>query len=695
MAVGLTIKSENRLAAEQQDAAYGSGDPMAIKNVSQLAVHVRKAFDAAVYHRETMKITDRLLKCRRLRKGEYSAEEMAKIVSTGGSRMFYNIVGPKCSSFVAWLEDVFSPQADTPWDIKPTPIPSLSKEEADEVVNQVVQEFSNQQTPLEEQADQIVERTNQLFEETLQKKRDAATKKAENMRALIDDQLTEGGFVTALSDFVDDLATYPTAILKGPVFVSKDRLKWKDGKLVKVQETIPTWNTVDPFCFYPGPNVRSVDKGDICEKIVMSQADLYRMKGVAGWNSEAIDRVLSPTGLKTTCSSWTYGADEHARMTNRDIRQNEGLAEGDVEGIEYWGCVRGSALKSYNVQIKDIKDEEYYEVCLVMVGAEIVKAITNPDPLNRRPYYVCSFDKNRNSIWGLDSIPEKLEAVQQGVNGSQRSMMNNLAISSGPQVAADISAMPANQVANVHKMYPWKVWAYDGRKLPNSSRQPFVFFQPNSNSSELIQVTEYYETKADDRTLIPRYIAGDADIGGAGRTASGLSMLMSAAARGIKRVVREVDKEVLRSLLERIYSYNMLNSENDSVKGDSQIVPKGALAALVREQTQLRRQEFLQTTTNDIDLKIIGIRGRAALLRSIAEGLDMDVNKIVPSEEKIEQMERQEAEQAQMMQMAQLQEEDAALRKLGTVPGGSAGPAQAPGPTVGNVPAAPNSEGMA
>jgi hypothetical protein len=270
--------------------------------------------------------------------------------------------------------------------------------------------------------------------------------------------------------------------------------------------------------------------------------------------------------------------------------------------------------------------------------------------------------------------------------------MNNLAISSGPQVTADTSAMPANQLANVHKMYPWKVWAYDGRKLPNSSRQPFVFFQPDSNSAELIKVTEYYETKADDRTLIPKYVAGDADVGGAGRTASGLSMLMSAAARGIKRVVREVDKEVLRALLERIYSHNMLNSDDASVKGDSQIVPKGALAALVREQTQLRRQEFLQTTTNDIDLKIIGIRGRAALLRSIAEGLDMNVDKIVPSEEKIEAMEKQEEQAAMMEQQSQLMAEDEALRKLGTVPQSNS-TQLAPGPTAVNVPAAPSPQG--
>ena len=135
---------------------------------------------------------------------------------------------------------------------------------------------------------------------------------------------------------------------------------------------------------------------------------------------------------------------------------------------------------------------------------------------------------------------------------------------------------------------------------------------------------------------------------------------MSAASRGIKRVVRTVDKDVMRPLLERMYSHNMLDERaSDEVKGDAQIVPKGALAALIREQIQLRRQEFLQTTANELDFQILGIRGRAMLLREIAKGLDMDVDKIVPSDEEIQaqvdQARQQAAQSPEELEAAQAQ----------------------------------------
>ena len=70
----------------------------------------------------------------------------------------------------------------------------------------------------------------------------------------------------------------------------------------------------------------------------------------------------------------------------------------------------------------------------------------------------------------------------------------------------------------------------------------------------------------------------------------------------------------------------------------------------------------------------------------------MNVDKIVPSEEKIEAMEKQEEQAAMMEQQSQLMAEDEALRKLGTVPQSNS-TQLAPGPTAVNVPAAPSPQG--
>jgi len=56
------------------------------------------------------------------------------------------------------------------------------------------------------------------------------------------------------------------------------------------------------------------------------------------------------------------------------------------------------------------------------------------------------------------------------------------------------------------------------------------------------------------------------------------------------------------------------------------------------ESLQLRRNEFLQVTANPIDSQIVGPTGRAEILREVAKGLELDVNRIVPPREQLEAM---------------------------------------------------------
>ena len=268
----------------------------------------------------------------------------------------------------------------------------------------------------------------------------------------------------------------------------------------------------------------------------------------------------------------------------------------------------------------------------ILVGSHVVKAIKNPDPLGRRPYYVTSYERVANSLYGR-SIPERMTDCQDGVNGCLRNLLNNLALASGPQVGVDIDALDAGTDVAI---YPWKAWQYHGRKV-EFSRQPLTFFQPQSNAEQLIGVADYFENKSDDRTLIPRYTHGSEAMGGAaGETASGLSMLLNAAAKGIKNVIAHVDKDVIQPAISSIYTWNLLYLPDDQwaeIKGDCRVVARGALAMLVREQLQARRQEFLDRTANDIDLQIIGVEGRATVLRSIAEDLGYPRDEVVPSKE--------------------------------------------------------------
>jgi hypothetical protein len=78
----------------------------------------------------------------------------------------------------------------------------------------------------------------------------------------------------------------------------------------------------------------------------------------------------------------------------------------------------------------------------------------------------------------------------------------------------------------------------------------------------------------------------------------------------------------------------MRYDEDESIKGDLDIMPRGAINLANKEQMNVRRIEFLTATANQIDMEIMGKDGRAAVLREVAKGLQMPVDELIPSKEK-------------------------------------------------------------
>jgi len=143
-------------------------------------------------------------------------------------------------------------------------------------------------------------------------------------------------------------------------------------------------------------------------------------------------------------------------------------------------------------------------------------------------------------------------------------------------------------------------------------------------------VFEKFSSLADEYTGIPRYTVGAESAGGAGRTASGMSMMLGNASKIIKSIVAGVDSRIFTPMLERLYYYNMRYSPDPDLKGDLCIIARGAASLATKEAAQQRRGEFLLATNNPTDMQIMGLEGRAEVLRAAASTLDLNPSKIVP-----------------------------------------------------------------
>jgi hypothetical protein len=72
--------------------------------------------------------------------------------------------------------------------------------------------------------------------------------------------------------------------------------------------------------------------------------------------------------------------------------------------------------------------------------------------------------------------------------------------------------------------------------------------------------------------------------------------------------------------------------------GEERLTVQGVNVAIQRETLRQRQIEFLTATNNPTDMKIMGVKGRSAVLRSVSTTIGMPGEEIVPSEDQIDKM---------------------------------------------------------
>lgn len=609
--------------------------------IQSLAAHVRRCWESARIAKQQTVEQD-LLRSLRQRRGEYEPDLLSDIKQSGGSEIYMMITSNKCRSASAWLRDTLMGAKDEkPWSIEPTPIPDLPPN-----IRQAVFAEANQQVmQIEAQTGTAIdpgtayELVQQIKTRMTIELRESAKEAASRMEMKMEDQMVEGGFREAFAAFIDDLVTFKAACIKGPIIRKKPRLVWKEAVVGQMEpivtdQLVPTWERVDPFNVYPAPNSTKPNDGFLIERHRLSRQSLSEMIGVEGYDDGAIRAVLDEYG-RGGLKDWIYIDSAKALAEGKSVSASMSNPEAEIDALQFWGAVQGKMLLEWGMdeaQIDDPTREYHCEVWLI--GRWVIKSILNYDPFHRKPYFKTSFEELPGSWWG-NAPPDLMRDCQNMCNYAARAMANNMGIASGPQVAYNIDRLPAGE--DLTQIYPWKIWQVTSDPL--GSTQPAVdFFQPQSMAGELMAIFDKFSSRADEDTGIPRYITGDnAGIGGAGRTASGMSMLMGNAGKTIKQVIFNIDTHVLQPLVERLYFFNMMNSDDLDLKGDVNIIACGANSLVVKDSAQVRRNEFLTTVlSNPLTQQIVGAQGVAALLHEQAKTLDMDADEIVPSAEMLE-----------------------------------------------------------
>ena len=647
-------------AAAKREASEKQITPL----VQGLASHTRKRWEVMRDHfREDLE--DRLTACVRARNMEYDPAKLAEIQEQGGSEIFMGIVSSKCRTATAWLRDTLLGQgADKPWSLSATPIPEVPPDVAMAMQNIMRQNLMQYYAAGGEQPSpqQLKELASGMKDTAMRAMKHEAEKRVERMERKLEDQMVEGGWTKALFEFTNDVATFPYAIMKGPIPRKRKVMKYVDGGLAVVEVVRDEWERVDPFKFYWAPWGDDVQSMPIIEIHHLTRDDVENMIGMEGYDEASVRSLLVDFGSGSF--DWLDSdSSDYEEVTSLDFDE----ASSDVvAAIQLWDSIPGNLLLDWGLSEEEIPDPQKSYPCEVwMVNNTVIRAVLNYDPLGRKPYYVTSFEKIPGRLDG-NGVADLCMDAQNMCNAAARALANNMGISSGPQVGVNISRLPAGE--DITQMYPWKIWQFRQSDY-NDSSPPLTFFQPNSNAAVLMAVFDKFMVLADEVSGIPKYMTG-AHVPGAGRTSSGLSMLMSNAGKSIKQVIANIDFDVIRPMLERQYQRNLRYADDPDLIGDVQILARGAMSLVVKEAEAVRKNEFLRLVLESpVAQQIVGLPGTAELLRDMASNLNTNVDRLVPSREDVE---KQQMMQQQMMMEQQALEQAANLQEDGSEQGGRA-----------------------
>jgi hypothetical protein len=585
--------------------------------MTELAKHVRDRFEKAVRHRRTIFVDDQLIAAMRAYNGQYDPAKLSEIRAMGGSEVYSRQMTMKCRGATALLRNVYM-NSDRPWTLQPTADPTIPDSIDLKIKALIVAEVQHVNAQGQKVTkDQITAREKVLYEAAkLNERRKAASEAVEAQRK-IDEILEVGNFYKALSEFLSDLPVYKYAVMKGPTTRKHSSLKWKrGGGMEKHEEARFFWDRVSPWDIWFSPGATDIMGTEVFERQRLTVNDFYNMIGLPVYREDDIRAIIQSyetRGFKEWIQIFDY---ERAFLEGR----NNVLDDSYINAIEFNGYILGRYLKQYGIPGIDDPLKPYFVTCW-MVDKKIFKVMMNPSPRQRVPYYITSFDVQPGSLYG-NGIPGLANDLTDVINACLRAVVNNIAIASGPQVVYNEELISPNQS---DRLYPWKPWRFIGDPaMPNS--KPVEFYQPTDNSAAVMQVMEKFSTMLDDVSTIPRYLTGGGANSGAGRTASGLSMLINNANKTLQNVADNIDNQIFEPCIQMLYDFIMLTDKTGMLRGDENIIVDGVRQAAKQEQDLTKQLQFLQLVNNPNYQAMLGPSEMGVVLQSIADNLGLEIN---------------------------------------------------------------------
>lgn len=482
------------------------------------------------------------------------ASQGSRAVGQGSrSLVFPNITRPYCEAASARVSDILLPTDDRAWEIKPTPLPNLSLHQLEQLA-----QLLGADDPAQAQA-------------MLDARRAEAKTAAEKMQQAIDDRLIESNWHGEVRQVIEDAARIGSGVLKGPFPVRRTaRVTRRDPlsgrvEFVRLSEIQPGSKRVDPWNVFPDPSCgENIHNGSyIWERELISRRQVQELLEVPGYDREQLRAALreGPTLLRQGLPT---------------------LAKASEDEFEMWifhGHCASEHLRLMGVEL-DEDAENRLPAMAVLIGDRIVKITLSIHDSGVFPYDVLAWQRRPGLPWGA-GVARQIRTAQRMLTGSVRAMMDNLGLSSAPQIVYSNSVVPED---GSYELRPGKAWRMRDDSMVHDVRAAFASFTVTNVQQPLMAAIEFALKMAEDTTGMPAMIQGIR--GDAPDTLGGMQMQHSNATSVLRRIAKRFDDYITAPHIERYYDWMMQYSDDDSIKGDCQIDVRASSVLLERDAQQ-------------------------------------------------------------------------------------------------------------
>lgn len=485
------------------------------------------------------------------------------------SKVFLNITRPYVETASSKVIEVLSPVDDRAFSIVPSPIPFAVMAGQEMRATAIPKEPAQAGPPMVDQngqpaAPQQIQQ--QQVEKSIEEKLRIAAKGAERW---IDDALQECGYNSELRRLVDDSARIGTGVMRGPIPTVRTSRKVEGGQLIMVEEIVPESKCISAWNAFPDPACGDdIHNGQyFVEHDNLTEKQVRELMMAPGYIPAAIEKVLEEGPKENAITALVQAPHDPQEQSAKrfHIWYYHGFLS--VEDVVAMGCDCGEIEGGVAAVITIINDTP-------------VKAHLAPLSGGRFPYEFMCWQRTAGSPWGI-GVARQIRACQSILNATVRSMMENAGLSSGPQIILGRgSIIPAD---GSWVITPRKVWLLKpDADIPDVTKA-FNAVQIPSIQQELLETVNFVLKMAENVTGLPILLQGQQGPTGVPETVGGMQILVANASGLLRRMARIFDDSITKPHVTAYYEWMMEFGDDDSIKGDFQVVPRGSSALVIKD----------------------------------------------------------------------------------------------------------------